>query len=524
MPNLSMTVPEVNVSVLRPVIYDIVRQVQAITKIDENTKILYPGESEGTYQKGSVMGTLNERDNTSLSNDSRIDIEVEEKYNEGMILSTEVTRPEFLPLFHDDKIGVFIKPIYSKNDYVINFKYRTRSKTQGLRWRDDIRMRTSMARDINLHDVTYHFMLPYEFIEILKEIHTLRENVAGYGDDFATYMAAHASTKITRVANQSGKQSGLGVTEKQMRIQGIFGFDYAPEEGSKEGDVSTWTTTFTYTFSFSKPIGCNMRYPCMVHNQVLDNKYLLEDNAYNEDTHDKSWSISGSDNSFFERQNEIKRFKRDKKTLTLPAFDEFTALSVVHGTTAAFTALCGIGEDDKRLVLNLQELDTHNIDPEILRFFAAVEYPFLARPYKSIFHVSLYRSMGLMSHQDIVVDQGLNVRSLYDLDLRVNHRVRFSIVHDLTLLDPQSLVRLKQYPKVLDMVMRSIDIRYSQLVEVSGKVNLIKYFPDLPKTGPSLQSVRDATVQFNTVCSAFIIARDGRRGDSLDYYLKHGNT
>ena len=64
MPNISITTPEVNSSVLRPVVLDIVNQIIDITKISKDIPIFFPGSAEAVAQKGATMSeqNKNERD------------------------------------------------------------------------------------------------------------------------------------------------------------------------------------------------------------------------------------------------------------------------------------------------------------------------------------------------------------------------------------------------------------------------------------------------------------------------------
>lgn len=271
MPKVSIMTPELNSAVIRPSILDIVRQVQSITGIPKDSRILFIGDNEASYQRGSTMSAAqNERDRTSFSYNNQLSIDIESTFNEGNVFSTAVRQVEHIPIFNDPSLGIIVKPIYSKNDFVINFKYRSASHTEGLKWRDSIRTHISMMRDVNLHDITYHYLIPAEYIHILKEIHRRRELVDGYGDDLDTYLAAHASTKITAISNQTGTKVGLAVQETQMRILGLYDFQIAPEKPEKDGEASAWVTSFAYKVSFDVPIAVNMEYPIMIHNQLLE--------------------------------------------------------------------------------------------------------------------------------------------------------------------------------------------------------------------------------------------------------------
>lgn len=503
--------PELNSAVIRPAILDIVRQVQEITKISKDSRILFTGDIEVGIQRGSDMSAAsNERDRTGLSYGDQIQIEIDSTYNEGNVSSTAVRQAEHLPIFSDDNLGILIKPIYSKNDYVINFKFRSQSSTEGKRWRDSIRTHMSMMRDVNLHDINYHYLIPGEYIYILKELHRLRELEAPYGDDFDSYLVAHSSTKLTTISNQTGTQVGIGVREVQMRILGLFDFEIAPEKGELENNTgSAWTTSFSYKVSFDVPIAVNMQYPIMVHNQLLEYPYVQKEGSYDLDNHSKSWTQSLGDLSHFEITTELDSITKRKSIVYIPSFDEFVPSSQPFATQAVLSALCSVDVDDKTILLNLNDLADYALDEDVMEMMKE-EYPYLTLPYKSIFHLSLYKWSALSTDRSIFVDTDLNIRSREDLSLRVNHRVVLSMVTDLTMLDRAALLRMKKYRKAGRKALLAIGVSTGHLKLIEQKCNLLSLVPELPDTGGSIAEQRQGYVQFNTVQNGFIITSNDK--------------
>lgn len=511
MPNISIMTPELIQSVIRPSILEIVKQVQDITEIKKDTKILFMGGLDTTYQKGSAMSESdNERDRLITTYNNQIQIEIENTYNEGMVLSTAVRQGENLPVFNDPNLGIIIKPIYSTNNFVINFKYRSESETAGLRWRDSIRMHISMMRDVNLHSVDYHYLIPTAYITILKEIHKLREQVDPYNETFEQYLANYSSTRITAVANQSGSHIGLGVAETQVRILGLYDFDIAPEKLERDGEASAWYTTFGYKVSFGIPIAVNMQYPFMIHNQMLENEYFEQEPSYDLDKVNKSYTNSMSALQYFESNVELDEILNRNKLIRLPRFDEFVPTSKPFATEPVFTALCSLLEDDRKLIMNLKEMGDFELDPDILELLT-IEYPYLTLPYKSIFHISLYKWSALSTDKSISIDSDLNIRAKEDLSLRVNHRIVFSMVTDLTMLDRPALQRLKKFPRAGRKALLAVNANTGVLKQISHNCNLLSLVPDLPDVGESLTSIYRNRVQFNTVQSSYVISSNDEK-------------
>ena len=518
MPSIFLPLPEVDKSITRPVVFDVVRQVMEITQIPSDVPITYLGEGESAAQQSSKIAGDQLAGNTVLSGNSLLTIEIADLYDENYVSTTAIAQTEHPPVILDNNLGVMIRPIYSNNEIEITFKYRCRSRTHALRWRDDIRMRTSHMRDINLHEGVYHYSLPTPFMTIMKEIHELRENVAGYGEDFDSYLHTCATTKMTEVSNLAGKAKTFAFAESQVRIQGLFGFQIAPQEITKGNEAGQWVCEFTYKFNFSKPLGMHMQYPVMIHNQLLDMRFIPQP-AFNDDSTDKSFSHSLSALNHFEVPTVQSRYHNHYTPIKYPEHDEFIPDNAPPDMLGVASALCQVDPTDDKYLLDLTDME---LDDEIAEFMKKVEYPYLTKPYKSIFHVSLYRWQHLTSDRNIFVDNNLRVKSSNPLSLRTNHRVRLSMVNDIECLDTEALRRLRRYPNVLRKALMAINITKHKLNMISGKINLLNYFPDLPNVGVSLATVRNQHIGFNTVQTSYIVARDGIRGDKLSDYKKQG--
>jgi len=505
MPNISQVIAETKQSITRPVILDIVRQIKEITKISPLTPILYADDMGKVYQPGSAI-TENPTEQSLFPLNDKIVIEIDEEYDESNVLSTAVAYTEQSPIFRDANIGVLIKPVYIATTVSINFKFKTTSKSVAERWRNDIRLRASLSRDINLHTITYHYVVPTNLVTLLKEIHRLRENTAGYGDSFSKYFIEHSTTRLTEVTNQAGSFVSPAIAETQMRVLGNFEFDSQPEKIENQEDSDGWIGSFTYKFRYDKVISCNMRYPVMVHNQVLGPDFRPSQEAYDIDKQIQNFPLSLHSLNYFEVQLQAEKYVDFAYTLTIPSYDEFIPDSIPSGTVSVFNALCSITTINPRNLLNLRELDDVQLDPDILDFIKTSELPFITRPYQSILHLSMYRSMNLARDGAIIITPDLDIFSTTDLSVRQSHRIRFSIVSDLSFLSREALERLKRHPKAFVKIVKSVheSLRnnpgFSDLA-LKGLVTRedIRKYIDSGQNGPASQRVGFHTTQFSYV-------------------------
>lgn len=508
MPNITQMTPNVQSAVIRPSILSIIRQLQDITGIPQNTRIIYPGGLEVSHQKGSTLTDVktDEKDRTTLNHDNQLLIEVEESFNENNFGTTAVAQPENIFLFNDYNLGVVISPVYSRNDFKITVRYKSQSDNEIKNYRNSIRTRLSMMRDTNLHSIDYHYGLPAEFLLLLKEIHTLREKIAPYGESIETYLAAYSTTKMTAVTNQGGTFSQLAVAETQNRFIGLFDFNIAPDKPERVNDTSTREIVFTYNVSFDVPIAMNMRYPVMIHNQLLDDKFIefVDQPKYDSERTAKPMSLDAL--SYFETTSELDRAVSNTSFINVPQVDTFIPTNIQHDTLPFMSFLCEVDPADRTLLLNLRELGDYEIDSDFLELLQETHGK-LTLPYQSFFQIHLYKWSALSADTHIYVDDQLNVRSREPLDLRVNHRVVFSFVRNLSKLSKEVLLKLRRYSKAGRKYLLSIKVTKGDLALVAQKVNLMHLVPEAPNTGPTLSSLQPNYIQFNTVMTGYVVAR-----------------
>jgi hypothetical protein len=436
MPKILLTVPETVESVVRPVVLEIVRDICKVTGLDPKTNIQYPGTMDVMKQAGTSLESQGDATvRTSFTN--KLTIDVEEGYEEDRLLSTAVMRPENLFIFMDERLETYIKPAYSSTDMTINFRFRAVDKTSATRWRDDIRARISRNLTERIHSVSYHYLIPPAFLEILKEIHRLREAVAPYGEDYDTYFRANSTQRASILTNLSGVAERWGISETQMRIVGWFDFvDTGPEKGGKDDDGDTWTVGFAYKFKFDQPIACVMSYPLMVHNQLLGLGYRpgKDDQVDRPEIHARSYTHSAKAFSMFEKGRQFGgSITAPQPGVQIPDFDEFIPASVPSKTLRLFTALTSIDTTpagDPKFLLDLRALSRQwKLDTDVLEYMATIPEK-LTLPKACVLKLDLYENRQLVQTGALTVDQDLKVYSTVDLDLRNYYHVRLGLAID----------------------------------------------------------------------------------------------
>jgi hypothetical protein len=443
MTNIILPIQDLDYSVLRPTVFSVVKQLMNITEISSLTPVRMHSGDDRALQKNTAINEETTSWN-KFPNDDNVTIEITEDFEVDRILSTPVKDPENLIIFRDDQLGIMIKPVYGISNITINVKYRATDKHKADNWRNMIKTKASMGRDVNLHEITYSYQLPLESVEILKQIHKLRENIEGYNQEFDEYLSRHLTTRATTVSNSNGNSSYLAISEKQIRIQGLFDFTGISDKAEKEGEANAYATSFTYKFTYDKPIHCNMVYPIVIHNQVLPKKYRCMQVPYTFDNKQNTFSQSALAFNHFEDSKEILKHYGNKG-LDIPAFDNgFFPNSIASSTARICTVLCTITPANKKLLFNLNELGDFSLNKELLDFML-FDKNHLTKTYGSIFGLHLYENNNIQPSNSLSIDGQLNVYSNTDLDLRKTYRVRLFVVVNIDNLSAITTSRIKQY-------------------------------------------------------------------------------
>lgn len=469
MPNIHAPLPETQQNIFRPVVLDIVRQIQKLTQMKEAT-IYFPDDPTGKIATNT--GTIDSKSQdrfATLSNKRRNTIRVEEEADKDEMSPTFFNGQEYPGIFEDRLLNVKLSPVYAKHNVKIEIEYTCESKTEAERWYQDIRMKLSRLSDINMHKAQYHYNIHSKMFDIVAKVYELRESQAPYGETLDQYIHSHSTDRLTIVSDLVNKKRIFAVSETQIEITGIYEFDGIPQKAEKEKESGTWTISFEYRFNYDKPIGAHLRYPVIVHNKTMPLEWV---NFTSEETRAIASAPTASSRSqsafrMFRADEVMDRVKSRDGIIRLPRFDDFKSTVDLRSSAGVLQALACLSPDDKKTVLSLQDLDDVVLDDDVIAFMKT-EYLYLAQPYKSIFNISLYQNNNLQDYRRLEVDQNLVVKSTEDLDIRKQYRVRLSVITDIDLLDNSVIPRLRLYPQVLNKILRAINQAFRENPEMNN--------------------------------------------------------
>lgn len=437
--------PDVYESITRPVALQVSRALLRALELPDTIQVLFPGGTEEALQPGSQANFKGEV--SGFGSDSRLKIELTENTIEDRVLNTATLQKENVVVFYDPELDVRVWPVYSGTELQFQFEFRAPNRVLAKRFRDEITTRSAMLRRELMFEFNYRYLFPRQFLKLLHHVYTLRENVAGYGDTYNEWMSNHLSLKATNVASADGRNVELAIAETQTTVPGFFDFAAIVEPEQKDKETGTWTVTFNYSVTFDKIIAIAMQYPLSVHNQLIDFDYQASPIVHGFATDPyKGRRIPSSSRNDFDKLSVLYdgSLLEREPVITVPENDPWRPKFVPPATKDVLLALLQITPEDRRTLVNLDELGEYGFESPILEYVKA-SYRGLTRYGHSMFHVELFEGQTSIHHSKVEIDSDLNFFSKEDLDLRKVYHLRISVITDLFVLTPDARELLRQY-------------------------------------------------------------------------------
>lgn len=444
MPKVLYPIEDTKESITRPVVFDIARQVQKWTGMP-NVPILFPGETEAAYQPGSTIN--NEKSFNKFESEALWRLAVTEETDKDRILATAVHQTDHAEFFFDESLGVFMRPMYSQTHLTLNFELRAPDKNTAERWRQDILARVSTNLDVREHSINYHYLVPIEYEELLSHIHDLREAQAPYGEDYETWITNCFTRNMTVLTTQAGTQARWAVRETQGRVMGLFEFESHPDEGSKEGETSQWTISFSYKVMYEKPIAVSAQFPLLIHNQLIDERFIPSTPKDTARQYASRSSRSATAMGAFEVDMLAK--PTVQSGIRLPDYHEFFPQTAFRKTLQVVSALLMVEYDEEdptavnRVVANLATMDDEFQFREEFLDYLRYDHAYINRYGESIVNVCVYKGDVPLHHSAFSIDKDLNVVMTNDPDIRGIYYLRISLVTDPTALSEKARERAR---------------------------------------------------------------------------------
>lgn len=256
-------------TVTRPIVKSVVEELMFSTEMPEIKDILY-------LQRGGIapQAQMNTPDQAlKLDVDNYLEVGYSEIQSDQF--SYNKYQFEYPAFFKDSALGISIQPIYTKVQLEIAFTYKSKSYATLTTWLNTFNRKLLNSQAMDFHDVVYTYTLPTDAVAYIQQVHTLTENIAGYGDNLNTYLQKHFCIDGVVVRqNLDDSQRAVAISVKNTGCLGIFTTMPEVQETTREPPLST--LTFTYTLSYDRVTSILLNYQMYIHQQVIDLKFIRQ--------------------------------------------------------------------------------------------------------------------------------------------------------------------------------------------------------------------------------------------------------
>lgn len=449
MPQIERVINDTNLTIIRPVAKAVIRQVCEAVGISPKVDVLYPDSKGVVEQPGS---TLESKDNTPKFNSGEyISIIVEDKPGfEGGVYYDTRHKSETTPIFADPALGLFLAPIVSNRELFINITYKSQDGVAAKAWVENMRSRIIGSRLQLFHRVQAYYIVPEEVTSIIEHVYELRENKAGYGETIEEYFFPRADNRFTTFTDQGEKNKALGFSVPYTELYGWFENPNEPDKPERGDKGENYTATLTYRVQLDVHTSLLLRYPIIVHNQYIDNRYIfnIKPTAYDK------LKVDGTQTAMLDGFYGAKRPALDPEFsygIRLPKHDDWLAepLTYAPHTLQLYSVLIVVDENNPPLFMNIQDVEELEL-PDFVWDYIRSENNWMLKPTNSLFQFTLFLQNDSYPANCVNISETLDVTVKNVVNLRYQQHARFGVYLDLKYLNEEARNRLKDHGRVLD--------------------------------------------------------------------------
>jgi len=370
-----------------------------------------------------------------MKDDTYAEVGVEREYFKqgGSFLRSDYIQTN--PIFRDKTRGIYIRPIYEDVKYTLTIEIISPSVSLLQEWLRHIRTQRRGGYEHMNHSLNYSYGLHQKTWTFLEDMYKLSENKYGNDRTFSEYLKHHSDNQIVPVTSGVGHQ--LVKMEQQVRVYGNLGSPFNPK--IQEVGDGVYSVVMTYNYTMKVPHSLMYSYPLVVHQQVIDCKYI----TYPEKKNYPLYTQNALTRGFTTTQVSPDVFH----TLRIPDFDRvpITYFPIKH--YPVITMLVTLPDDQDKPVFNLNELCDATLDQDTLDMMSEILYQDMTSFYKSPYIITLHRDNILMDENFLSVDKDLNVRTKNITNYKNVYRISLCVLTDIGQLRGDVINKLKHYAK-----------------------------------------------------------------------------
>lgn len=458
MPQFTYPIPDVREMITRPTELAVIRQIAAITGTKEDTFIEFGGMNEGIPTWKSLLGQENAPTGRFASFD-KIQVTAEERIDEDYYLSTAYLYPsDAKTIWYDGDIGISLRPIYEKVKTTLSFRYRTVDLSTARNWITGMKRRILMNWLDQSLQSKYKVAIGPTVTEFLHEFHRMSQNVAPDGSSFEDWLDKRFLQKHTTLTTLDGRFPQVVLEETQLDVVGWFTFGELPKPQRAQQE-SAYEIEFTYEFQYERPTEMALKYPLMIHNQLVNKKYRPDYVVYDPvNLHGYATRSVSAYTQLLRNIGQFDRFARAGRIL--PYYDDWWPLPehIVPSTTNVVQQLIGVDPNDPTLIIDFRNPGTFTLSDTMLAYMTRTRADLIKRT-RSAVNIALYENDSLYEPSELYVDDSLCLRSRNPLDVKKLYHMRLTLFNDLFYLTKEAELIIRENPDYVTMILVGLDGR-----------------------------------------------------------------
>lgn len=430
-------------TVTNPILITVTNDIKKLLGLN-NDIYLQLNEKDALFKTKNKLGKISSQFKTY---NEVIIVEHSEISEENNELSLIPLNPDSLPIYEDKEIFTKATPVYHKRKMSIEFSYMSKSKDKVAMLINKLRLTTSSDSMYKTHNLEYSMVIPNIFAKLLANIVELKNRRLNPQITQEEYINSTFDNRIDILnsVDTFDYRKDLVIRECQESVIGYIVDDLHSIKEEEAGN-GMWGVTFTYDFSYDKPVTIRLEYPFLIYNYRLHKdfwKFIKEPGIKKSGIRTKSME---SITSVLKNKETDHRFVFDKSKyyMTIPAIDTHLLPKPNAYLIRLMGILLEIPDNTDKLLFNLDDLGDFKLKDSVKNFLLESERTFINDLYNSMFYIELHKNdsksgvrLRLEPNGDFYVDT--------DLDLTAIYRISINIVSDVTILTKDARDRLRIY-------------------------------------------------------------------------------
>lgn len=464
MPAVNWELLEVQKNITRPVIDTVVRDYFELLGLGGSSiEVRFKGDADAISVPGS---TLDHKERfVRLSTDEYLDVEYEEDYDENAVRSTPITRRESPYIFWDKTTGLAVAPVRQELKSTITLKIHCKDKQRvGILLR---KYKTLISRDVDqiAHKLSYSYDVPPSILNCMIDVYKLRENIAGYMEDFDTWFDGNFIPGKVTAYSIDGKNPVCKIAESSIRSVTYFESGDEVPKKEKEDDAGGWYAELRLGFYWQRVESMTVYYPIMVHNQIMREQYLLIDpykalyggqytdpmyqhyptNGYNET------GVGGKRTDLLSRFTYAHRGVYEKmsfKGVNDPVYDDWLGPlqdGPYVGYATFIRQLVVKDFNDPTYLQTLGSFWNYELSEHAMEYILGTKDT-INKSTDNVFSITAYKENKITNQFDLKIDEENNIHFREPIGDRDVFHVLYSVCTDPSLLTDEAVERLGCYP------------------------------------------------------------------------------